>query len=195
MNNDPKPKMNCNDISRAFRDFILEAPDEELPELSEAFGESSEALLKKGKSARDRALSGMRQDGLQETGDSNQARQQVGIGALRHGFKTVLQLLCRRDGLDEQDLARSAKVDVNEICRIEADPNYMPSPRTIFQLEQVFRLPVGILAKLSGVVRFSDEAVEKEVLEFATSAKSIGKLTSEERKLLNSFVKFLADRG
>jgi transcriptional regulator with XRE-family HTH domain len=184
-NDDQNPKIDCNAISRAFRDFILEAPAEELPELSKAFGESSEALIEKAMGARKCALDEVRRIKREETDPST----------LRHGFSTLLQLLCRRDGIDQQDLARSARVDVDEICRIETDIHHTPSPRTIYQLEKVFNLPSGIFAKLAGIIRFSNEAVEKEVLEFATNAKSIGKLTAEERKLLNSFVQFLAKRG
>jgi transcriptional regulator with XRE-family HTH domain len=182
---DLNPKMDRNAISRTFRDFILEAPAEELPELSKAFGESSETLVEKGMSARECAFKEVQRLNRGETN----------LSTLRHGFTALLQLLCRRDGLDQQDLAQSARVDVDEICRIEADVHYTPSPRTIYQLEKVFNLPSGIFAKLAGVIRVSDEAVEKEVLEFATNAKSIGKLTAEERKLLNRFVKFLVERG
>lgn len=183
--NDRPPKNDRTAISRVLREFILEAPAEELPELSKAGGESSEALRQKGLSARKWAF-----DQLQQA-NAEQSSPLV----LRHGFRTLLQMLRRRDGLDERDLAESAKIDINEIFRIEVDDQYTPSPRTIYQLEKVFELPSGILAKLAGVIRMSNEAVEREVLEFATNAKSIGKLNAEERKLLNHFVQFLAKRG
>jgi hypothetical protein len=182
--NDRSPKIDRNAISRVLREFILEAPAEELPELSKAYGESSEALIEKAMSARKCAFEQVQQANAEESGSS----------ALRCGFRTLLQMLCRRDGLDDRDLAHSANVDIEEICRIEVDDQYTPSPRTIYQLERVFNLPSGILAKLAGVIRMSNEAVEREVLEFATNAKSMGKLNAEEKKLLNRFVQFLAKR-
>jgi DNA-binding XRE family transcriptional regulator len=176
--NDRTPKIDRNAISRVLREFILEAPAEELPELSKACGESSEALLEKAMSARKCAFEQVQRANPERSSSS----------ALRYGFRTLLQMLRRRDGLDERGLAQSANVDIDEICRIEVDDQYTPSPRTIYQLEKVFDLPSGILAKLAGVIRMSNEGVEREVLEFATNAKSMGKLNAEERKLLNQFV-------
>jgi hypothetical protein len=36
--------------------------------------------------------------------------------------------------------------------------------------------------------------MEERVMEFAANAKSMGKLSREERQLLNSFVKFLTEQ-
>jgi hypothetical protein len=61
-------------------------------------------------------------------------------------------------------------------------------------LEQVFSLPAGVLAKLSGAIRLHSTGLEERVQEFAANAKTMGKLTRAERELLNAFVKFLAER-
>src|SRR5260370_159050 len=118
--NDRPPKNDRIAISRVLREFILEAPAEELPELSKACGESSEALRQKGLSARKWAFEQVQEANVEQS-----------PSALRHGFRALLQMLCRRDGLDQRDLAQSASIDIDEICRMEVDDGYTPNPRTI----------------------------------------------------------------
>jgi transcriptional regulator with XRE-family HTH domain len=104
-------------------------------------------------------------------------------------------MLRRRDSLDESDLACKADVDENEIQRIEYDPDFLPSPRTLYKLEQTFSLPPGVLAKLAGAIKHPSPGLEEQALKFAANAKSMGTLTRTEREILNAFVKFLAEQG
>jgi hypothetical protein len=50
-----------------------------------------------------------------------------------------------------------------------------------------------VLAKLSGAFIQRSPLLEEKVLEFAANAKSMGRLTNDERELLNAFVKFLTE--
>jgi transcriptional regulator with XRE-family HTH domain len=166
-----------------MREMLIEAPAEELEELAQVAGFNAKKLAQLGRTAADSAL----QQCQNVSGREN-------IVHLHKALNSLLVMLRRRDGLDESELAEKADVAESEIRRIEYDPGYLPSPRTIYKLEKVFDLPPGVLAKLSGAVKHNCPELEDRVLEFAANAKSIGKLTREERQLLNAFVKFLTDQ-
>jgi len=173
----------AEDILRAMRDMLIEASPEEVAELAREAGFNSKQLSQASRRVVD-----------QVTNQSNQGTTSENIILLHRGLSSLMVMLRRRDGLDEDELAQRANVDENEIRRIEYDPNYLPSPRTIYKLEQAFSLPGGVLAKLSGAIKHRSSELEERVQEFAANAKTIGKLTRAERDLLNAFVRFLAGK-
>lgn len=162
-------------------DIVLEASKEELVE---ALGE--EEFVAEAERGRDLVL---------------QALQKAGFGAvaedtalqLHQGLGTMLKLLKRRDGLSDAKLAEEARIDEEELRRITLDPIYEPSPRTIYRLEQFFDLPKRSIAILAGAVKVEDSAFTHDVVQFAAKSASIGRLTREERRHLNQFVKLLGE--
>ena len=101
-------------------------------------------------------------------------------------------MLRRREQLSADELAQEARVNASELRRIELDPTFDPNPRTIFQLEQYFKLSSRSLVVLSGAVHVDDD-VREEVVRFAAKSEDISGLTKKQRKLLNRFVKFLRE--
>lgn len=164
-------------LSRALRDEILDADSDSLSDTLAELNIDASELAATGKAAAKKALESVSES---ESGELHEA-----LGAL-------LQLLRRRDNLSEEELADLAEVDPGEIRRIEYDPSYTPAPRTIYQLEQTFKLPRKTLVNLSGLTRSHSAEFKGEVLRFAAHSKAIQKITREERKLLNEFVKFLS---
>ena len=65
-------------------------------------------------------------------------------------------MLRRREQLSADELAQEARVNASELRRIELDPTFDPNPRTIFQLEQYFKLSSRSLVVLSGAVHVDD---------------------------------------
>lgn len=175
-------------VSRALRDAILDADSDSLSEtLSELNIDASE-LAATGKAAASKAL-----ELVSESVDKvNQIDTSSELDGLHEALGALLQLLRRRDNLSEDELANLAQVDPAEIRRIEFDRSYTPAPRTIYQLEHTFKLPRKTLVKLSGLTRSHSADFKGEVLRFAAHSKAIQKITREERKLLNEFVKFLS---
>ena len=177
-------KITSDDIFRTMREMLLEAPPEEVGELARMAGMDAQQLSQIGRNAIAHSLK-----------QCNQNESKVGSQtALHKGFSSLLVMLRRRDGYDEDELARRAEVDELEIRRIEFDSEYLPAPRTIYKLEKVFSLPGGVLAKLSGAIKQNSPSLENKVLQFAANAKTMGKLTKQERELLNEFVKFLSEQ-
>ena len=169
-------------IFRAMREMLIEAPPSEIAALAEENGSSLNSWAEVSKRATKKALARSKQ-GTAEN-----------IVPMHKGLSSFLVMLRRRDGIDEEELARKANVEEAEIRRIEFDPAYDPSPRTVFNLERAFSLPAGVLAKLTGAIKHSSPEIEQRAVQFAANAKSIGKLSKDERQLLSEFVKFLTEQ-
>ena len=165
-------------MNRLLRIILLEASEDELQDAFADTGEDLDALTVRGKAAAQRALA--------------EAPDPAGIEDLHRGLGALLQMLRRRERLSIDELAQNARVDASELRRIELDPAFDPNPRTIFQLEQYFKLPERSLVVLSGAVRVDDN-VREEAVRFAASSDQISGLTREQRKHLNQFVKFLRE--
>ena len=163
-------------MNRVLRAILLEASEDELREAFADTGENLNALAARGKAAAQRALA--------ETCDA------TGVEDLHRGLGTLLQMLRRREQLSIDELAQSANVSEVELRQIETDPSFDPNPRTIFQLEQYFKLDERSLVILSGAVHVENR-IREEAVRFAANSENIHGLTKEERKLLNQFVKFL----
>jgi len=180
-------KKNEPAMSRAVRDCVIDAPTGELEMILTEAGVDAAELLKTGRAAVARSLANSSNSDSEQTGAGEEGSD------VRQGLSALLVMLRRRDGLSEDELAARARVDAAEVRRIEYDPSYTPQPRTIYQIEQFFKLPKRSLLRLAGVQRQQPPELRDEVLRFAANSKSIQKLSREETKLLNQFVRFLGE--
>ena len=171
-------------VFRTMREMLLEAPAAEVEALACEAGIDTRTLSEIGRKTVNSAIAQQRQ---------NQAKTASTV-LLHKRLNSLLIMLRRRDNLDETELALKANVDEAEIRQIEFDSAYLPSPRTIYNLEKAFSLPAGVLATLSGAILPHSPVMQSRVMEFAANAKAMGKLSKEERQLLNSFVQFLAEQ-
>lgn len=185
------PKRNARPASRddSIVDFILEASEEELNEALAACGYHSGELAQSAELAIDRAFA--RATAAAEVA---QALSKHPSGVLHQGLSALIRLLMRRDDISHHQLAYAAEIDVEELVRIVEDANYTPSPRTVFRLEDHFRLPARTLVLLSGSVDRRTPDFEQVVLRFAAHSKQMGALSREEKRDLNKFIRFLADQ-
>ena len=100
---------------------------------------------------------------------------------------SVVALLRRKKGLTHAELAERAFVAEKEVRSLEEDPTFSPRPRTLAQLEDFFRLKPRILAILAGEVRVErHEVLRAEVKRYAANSTGIGKLTRDEKRVLNA---------
>ena len=164
-------------MHRGLRSILIESSEDELREAFAGTGEDLDALAARGKATAERAIA-------EVTGAA------AGVEDLHRGLGVIVRLLRRKERLSIDELAQNARVAAVELRQIEDDPMFDPSPRTIFQLEQYFKLHERSLVVLSGAVRV-DNNIREEAVRFAASSENIQELTKEERKLLNQFVKFL----
>lgn len=109
-----------------------------------------------------------------------------------YSFGVFIRQLRRRDGLSIEKLAQRARIDVEELRLIEHDPHFRAKPRMVHQLSDVFKIPERSMMTLAGAMVANDNRIEEAAERFAAMSDDMSKLTREERKLLNDFVKFLA---
>jgi len=191
MNNKKSKNLSSRSMTLAFKSFAMDASERELDEALISAGLSPDALVARVNAAIGSALKPNKASNRPAIG-RDAAETQVRL-ALHQGLGALVRLLRRQKGLSERELADAANVDADEIRQIECDPSYSPSPRTIYQLEEFFALPERTLVLISGAVSSRSPEFTEEVLRFAAHSKDIGKLSREEKRLLNNFVRFLVD--
>ena len=188
MKNDDREKHTSEmKLSEAARDTILDASEAELQDALKSTGLNLDGLAQRGR----RVV----RDGLARAPQTESRNELHALDEMRRTLGTFIQLLRRRDGLTEEDLATRARVNSDEIRRIEFDSSFTPAPRTLYQLEEYFKLPARSLAVLSGAIRArSKERLRDEAVKFAAHSMAIAKLGREEKRLLSEFVRFLAEQ-
>lgn len=194
MNSSPRQPATAEvfDFHRAFCDLLHEASEAEVDELIRTLGESPDEWEKHGAAVVQAALLKTKKvipiSGYQEICPPSSP------SPIQRGFSHFMQLLRRKKGMEITELAMHVQVDVDELVRIEESPGYLPAPRTLFQLERFFGLPTDTLSRLSGAVSDAQSGIQNELLKFAACSDGMGKLTKDEKKLLNEFVHHLANR-
>jgi transcriptional regulator with XRE-family HTH domain len=106
-------------------------------------------------------------------------------------FGRLIQMLRKDKGLSVSELASKARIDEQELLRIEAEIDHEPKPRTVSQLAEIFGVVPKSLARVANLTRHVDEQIVEGVVKFAACAKDIEKLSQEEKRALRDFVKLL----
>ena len=113
------------------------------------------------------------------------------IQSLRFPFRLFVTNLRKAKGLTPNELAEKLDVDVVEILAMERSESYRPSPLALHKLGEFYGIPTRHLAALAGAVREIPSDLEASASRFAAQSESFAGLTSQERKLLDEFVKCL----
>ncbi len=111
------------------------------------------------------------------------------VAASRQAFLLFLRMLRRREGLSVEELAKRSGIDRAELSAIEWNNGYRPTPLTLHKLGDFYSIPQRRLAALAGAIR--DDTVSEHASRFAAQSESFAKLTREERRVVDEFVKFL----
>ena len=109
----------------------------------------------------------------------------------RYVFQEVLRGLRREKGLRVNDLAKKADISRDELIAMERDDSYKPAPFTLHKLSKFFEISQHKLAVLAGGIKDLSDPVITEASNFAAKSESFAKLTSEEKRTLDEFIKFL----
>lgn len=110
-----------------------------------------------------------------------------------YSFGVFIRQLRRRDGLSIDALAKKARVDPEELRQVEHDPHFQAKPRLVHQLSSVFNIPERSMMTLAGAMVANDNRIEEAAERFAAMSDDMSKLTRDERRILNDFVKFLSE--
>jgi hypothetical protein len=110
---------------------------------------------------------------------------------LRQAFHLFVQMLRREKGFTVTELSAKTEIDKTEILAMERYPGYRPSPLTLHKLSKFYALPEKQLLVLAGAVKDIPQAFSEQASRFAAQSESFAKLTKEEKKVLDEFVKAL----
>ena len=117
----------------------------------------------------------------------------IDIEAPRTAFGRLLNVWRRKKGIRLDQLAEQADVDLAELVTIEQDVRYIPEARTVYQLAKTLGVPTERLLQLSGNVVVRDSHLGEEAVRFAARADSVEKLSKDEQRALEEFVKYLSE--
>lgn len=109
-------------------------------------------------------------------------------------FGRLINLWRRKKGLRIDVLAEKARIDVGELIEIERNLNFVPEPRTVYQLAKTLDLPGERMLELSGNLIVRDSSLGQEAVRFAARSESVEKLSKDEQRALEEFVKFLSEK-
>jgi transcriptional regulator with XRE-family HTH domain len=109
-------------------------------------------------------------------------------------FGRLINLWRRKKGLRIDALAEKARIDIAELIEIERNLNYVPEPRTVYQLAKTLDLPSERMLELSGNLIVRDSSLGQEAVRFAARSESVEKLSKDEQRALEEFVKFLSEK-
>jgi transcriptional regulator with XRE-family HTH domain len=108
-------------------------------------------------------------------------------------FGRLIQLSRRSRGWSIEELSTRARVEVNELVRIEKDPHFVPGPRTVYQLANLLGFRNDRLLQLSGNTKLRDRQLGEGAVRFAARSESVEALNAAEQNALQEFVKYLSE--
>ena len=112
---------------------------------------------------------------------------------VRFAFREVIRGMRKQKGLSIEQLARKIEFPAEDLAEIERDCTYRPSPLALHKLSKFFEIPQRMLAVLAGAITDIPPSLRQRASSFAANSDSFSKLTSEEKKLLDEFVRFLRE--
>jgi transcriptional regulator with XRE-family HTH domain len=113
------------------------------------------------------------------------------VSSLRQAFHLFVQMLRRERGFTVAELAQETEIDKTEIVAMERNPGYRPSPLTLHKLSKFYSIPERRFLVLAGAVKDVPREFSEQASRFAAQSESFAKLTKEEKKVLDEFVKVL----
>lgn len=123
--------------------------------------------------------------GMLKSLTESQSLKQTALGKL-------IELARRSAGLGIEDLAKRADIEPVDIIDIERGGVAPVEPRTVYRLCEVLQLPQAGVMELAGLTLRHASSLGQAVVRFAAHAKGIEKLTRDERRALDEFVRDLA---
>lgn len=112
--------------------------------------------------------------------------------AMRAALAALVTLWRREQGLSPEALAQRADVDVAEIVSVERAEPVALAPRSVWKLAGTMGVPAERLMVLAGLATSSDSGFQQNAVRFAAKSESIQRLSPEDKRALNEFVKLLA---
>lgn len=113
------------------------------------------------------------------------------LETVRVAFREVIRKLRLAHGLTVQDAAARLEITPTEVLLLEQNETYRPSPLLLHRISKLYQIPQRRLALLCGAIRDIPQNVREQASRFAAMSDSFAKLTADEKRELDMFVRFL----
>jgi transcriptional regulator with XRE-family HTH domain len=120
------------------------------------------------------------------------SRAALAMESSRLSLARFVELSRRKRQLSVEQLSERADVEVAELLAIENGEEFIPEPRTIYQLSRELGVKPEPLLELAGLVSVKQSRISDAAIRFAARSEPMAKLSPEEEKALHWFVKELA---
>lgn len=114
-----------------------------------------------------------------------------GTQDVRFAFREVLRGLRKERGLSIDQLSKKLDFPAEELAELERNCAYRPTPLILHKLSKFYEIPQNKLAILAGAMKEIPQSFQQQASQFAAKSESFSKLTNDEKKILDEFVKFL----
>jgi transcriptional regulator with XRE-family HTH domain len=114
---------------------------------------------------------------------------------MRYVFREVIKGLRLQLGLKIDQFSEKAEIDKKDVLAMERNMNYLPTPIILHKLSKFYEISQRKFAALAGVIKDIPPEFREEASSFAAKSESFSKLTGEEKRILDEFVKFLRTEG
>lgn len=106
-------------------------------------------------------------------------------------FQKLLYLSRRKRGWTVEKAAEQIGIEAAELYALERSENYKPSPFVLFKLSSTYEIPQEKLAVLIGAFKQVPDELKKEASKFVAKSDSFDKISADERRLVDDFIKLL----
>lgn len=113
------------------------------------------------------------------------------VETVRYAFREVVRGLRRDRGLTLHQFAEKSGIDFIEAIAMERNIPYRPTPFALYKLSEFYGIPQRKFAILAGAIKEIPHEIREQASRFAAQSESFSKLTDEERRTLDEFVRFL----
>lgn len=118
---------------------------------------------------------------------------QVREETVHYAFRRFVQNARRKEGLSIKQASKKMDVDSSELEQMEHDSSYRPSPLALSKLSEFYGVSHERLAALAGSIKDLPPELRVRASKFAAQSESFAKLSKDEKKALDEFMRFLKD--
>lgn len=117
------------------------------------------------------------------------------VTQLRLALGVLVRQLRLREHLSVVELARKAQISEDELRSVEHDPHYTAKPYLLYQLSELFNVPLTKLSQMAGATHVVNRSLYNDAVRYAARSDDLDSLTSEELRDLDAFVALLQSRA
>jgi DNA-binding XRE family transcriptional regulator len=136
---------------------------------------------------------------------------EIGAGSLRHigkpalhavaanatadniTFGQTISLMRRKRRWTIDRLATAAEATSDELAEIEANPECVPEPSTVFSLAKVFKLPPKALMQKAGLADAASSHLREDSIRYAACSEFKEPLSADEEHVLQAVLKAMVE--